>query len=136
MENQRLQEELKTYKKEKLKLRTTTNLYPGAQTIPEETEAPPEYREFEGINRFQTDSMASSLADSIAGDMDPETMERAALTDSVNIPKSKFPSLYRRFAFFQLIQMAQAESNCLRRELLRSRLRRTVKGERPTSTDV
>lgn len=100
MENQRLQEELKTYKKEKLKLRTTTNLYPGDQTLPEETEAPPEYSEFDGINRFQTDSMASSLADSIAGDMDPETMERAALTDSVNILYLNFPVYIDVLHFF------------------------------------
>ncbi|XP_058977047.1 flagellar attachment zone protein 1 [Musca domestica] len=118
MENQRLKDELAAYKKAKLKLRTTANLYPDERDNSEEFDAPPSYSELDDTERCPArSSIASSPAESIAGDMDPETMERAALTDS-------------------LIQMAQAESNCLRRELLRSRLRRTVQAPRPTSSDA
>ncbi|XP_075151613.1 uncharacterized protein LOC142225677 [Haematobia irritans] len=117
MENQRLQEELKSYKKEKLRLRT--GIVPPQAEIPDndDCEAPPRYNALDDTLRYGTESLASSLAESIAGDMDPETMERNALTES-------------------LVHMAEAESNCLRRELLRSRLRRTVRGERPTSSDA
>ncbi|XP_073822030.1 uncharacterized protein [Musca autumnalis] len=114
MENQRLKEELNAYKKAKFKLRTTANLYAHDS---DDSEAPPKYTESENTERFETASIASSLAESIAGDMDAESMERAALTES-------------------LVQMAQAESNCLRRELLRSRLRRNVQDTRPTSSDA
>ncbi|XP_013098394.2 uncharacterized protein LOC106081159 [Stomoxys calcitrans] len=109
MENQRLQEELKSIKKEKLRLRT------GIAAHWDDGED--ESNEFEGAPRFGTDSVASSLAESIAGDMDPETVERAALTES-------------------LVRLADVESNSLRRELLRSRLRKTVRDMRPTSTDA
>ncbi|XP_061388191.1 flagellar attachment zone protein 1 [Musca vetustissima] len=117
MENQRLKEELNAYKKAKLKLRTTPNLYPDEHQDSVDSEAPPRYCDLDNTGRFETASIASSLAESFAGDMDPETMERAALTES-------------------LVQMAQAESNCLRRELLKSRLRRTVQTTRPTSSDA
>ncbi|KAM7351647.1 uncharacterized protein ACRADG_004419 [Cochliomyia hominivorax] len=127
VENQRLQNELETYKKEKLKLKRAINRNnpmeyvrtETSETINENTDELPEYRSNDDqISRHMTDSNASSLADSIVGDLDPETIERAALTES-------------------LMKTAESESNCLRRELLRSRLRNALRPAiRPTSSDV
>lgn len=92
MENQRLQNELETYKKEKLKLKRAINRnnpieyvpIEEKETIDENNDELPKYRPKEQqFARYNTDSNASSLADSIVGDLDPETMERAALTESV-----------------------------------------------------
>ncbi|XP_065356703.1 interaptin [Calliphora vicina] len=127
VENQRLRNELESYKKDKQKLRRAINSsHPMEYVQPAEREAVqdnydelPEYRYSDDqASRYDTDSNASSLADSIVGDIDPATMERAVLTES-------------------LVKTAESESNCLRRELLRSRLRKTFRPPiRPTSSDV
>ena len=94
IENERLRNELETHKKEKLKLKQKINSnHPveylkttesaGTQMFDESDTELPQYREYNGISRHATDSNASSLADSIVGEIDPETMERAALTESV-----------------------------------------------------
>lgn len=111
MENQRLQNELETYKKEKLKLKRAINRNNPMEYVPTEqretigdsNDELPEYRpKDEHLARYDTDSNASSLADSIVGDLDPETMERAALTESVSFIKGNvFKNEMNLNLFFQ-----------------------------------
>lgn len=94
IENQRLRNELETHKKEKIQLKKDINRNHPVEYLKteeinrtviydESTEELPQYRKYDDISRSSIDSNASSLADSIVGDIDPETMERAALTESV-----------------------------------------------------
>lgn len=93
VENQRLRNELDTHKKEKSNIRSAINrshpmehVQPvDKQTVDDNCEEPPEYREnYETTSKYETDSNASSLADSLVGDVDPATMERSVLTESVS----------------------------------------------------
>ena len=94
IENERLRNELETHQKDKLKLKQEiNNNHPVEYLRTTESDSTkmfnesdmdqPQYREYNGIPRRAIDSNASSLADSIVGEIDPETMERAALTESV-----------------------------------------------------
>ncbi|XP_037828834.1 intraflagellar transport protein 81 homolog [Lucilia sericata] len=125
VENQRLRSELESYKKDKQKLRRVINSnHPmeyiqteERETVKDNYDEAAELRQSEAAT-YNTDSNASSLADSIVGDMDPATIERAALTES-------------------LMETAEREGNILRRELLRSRLRKAFRPAiRPTSSDA
>lgn len=91
MENQRLRNELESYKKEKLKTTRARSIHTeeSAQTEMSEKDGSEEFSPYRLKNekscRLNLDSNASSLADSLKGDLDPTTMERLVLTESVSV---------------------------------------------------
>ncbi|EDV58371.1 daple-like protein [Drosophila erecta] len=109
MQNQNLRDELAALRE---------NSVAGATSLPASTpnedEPPPKYEEDHPGQHHKAMQArrcsSSSESDPKDDDADAETMERAALTHS-------------------LIQTVEAESNALRRELLRSRCQRTIRAK-------
>ncbi|XP_020799187.1 daple-like protein [Drosophila serrata] len=105
MQNQSLRDELAA-----LKLNSAEGATSLASSVPNDDDPPPKYEEDCPKARYARQISSSSESGPKEDDADAETMERAALTHS-------------------LIQTVETESNALRRELLRSRCQRTIRGK-------
>ncbi|XP_017025474.1 tropomyosin [Drosophila kikkawai] len=105
MQNQSLRDELAA-----LKVSSAEGATSMAASAPKDDDPPPKYEEDYPKARYARQISSSSESGPKDDDADAETMERAALTHS-------------------LIQTVESESNALRRELLRSRCQRTIRGK-------
>ncbi|XP_016995959.2 putative uncharacterized protein MYH16 [Drosophila takahashii] len=106
MQNQSLRDELAA-----LKLNSEAGATSFASSAPNDDDPPPKYEEdYPGVHHKARRCSSSSESGPKDDDADAETMERAVLTHS-------------------LIQTVETESNALRRELLRSRCQRTIRGK-------
>ncbi|KAH8249611.1 hypothetical protein KR032_010886 [Drosophila birchii] len=105
MQNQTLRDELAA-----LKANSAVGATSLASSAANYDEPPPKYEEDNPKARYARQNSSSSESGPKDDDADAETMERAALTHS-------------------LIQTVETESNALRRELLRSRCQRTIRGK-------
>ncbi|XP_016974468.1 protein Daple [Drosophila rhopaloa] len=109
MQNQTLRDEVAA-----LKANSEAGATSFAASVPNDDDPPPKYEEdYPGAHHkamLARRSSSSSESGPKDDDADAETMERAALTHS-------------------LIQTVETESNSLRRELLRSRCQRTIRGK-------
>ncbi|XP_023169501.2 mitogen-activated protein kinase kinase kinase kinase 4 [Drosophila hydei] len=108
MQNKSLREELAALR---------TQLDEGAAQVPsavpaDDDDPPPKYEPTDQARRSYRQHVASSTCDCCLknDDADAESLERAAMTHS-------------------LVQTIEAESNCLRRELLRSRLQHKIRAK-------
>jgi len=125
MQNRSLREELATLKSQ----------LAAAPEVPVVDDPPPKYEPEDSValeaRRAHRQNVASSCNSDYFlknDDADADSLERAAMTHSVSVNKLfSIASQYNDRFPLQLIQTVEAESNCLRRELLRSRCQRKIR---------